>query len=97
MFVPGKTFQPSVKKHSFFLGPFESYEENEESIIPFLDLLTNILYFYNLECLSLANLSSLVQSNTLAYWAHSKVMKKMKCFNYCPGLASKYFYYDQSV
>jgi hypothetical protein len=39
-----------------------------------------------LECLPLASISSLVKCNTLAYWAHSKVMKKLKCENYLRGL-----------
>jgi hypothetical protein len=32
-----------------------------------------------LECSSLASLSSLVLCNTLTFWIHSKVTKKMKC------------------
>jgi hypothetical protein len=38
-----------------------------------------------LEYLSLASLSSLMLCNSLAYWADSKVMKKMKC-EYGPRL-----------
>jgi hypothetical protein len=35
-----------------------------------------------LECLSAANLSSVVQCNTLAYWGHSEVTKKIKFCEY---------------
>jgi hypothetical protein len=36
------------------------------------------------ECFTLTSLSSLVQSNALAYWAHTLVTKKMKCCEYSP-------------
>jgi hypothetical protein len=32
--------------------------------------------------LSILSISSLVKCNTLAYWAHSEVVKKMKCCEY---------------
>ncbi len=32
-----------------------------------------------LECLSLASLSSQVECNSLVYWVHSSVTKKMSC------------------
>ena len=35
--------------------------------------------------LSFAGLSARVQYNTLAYWAHSQVKKKMKCCEYSLG------------
>jgi hypothetical protein len=37
-----------------------------------------------LKCLSLARLSSLTLGNTLAYWVHSSVTKKMNCSEYDP-------------
>ncbi len=37
-----------------------------------------------LECFALTSISSQVEYNTLAYWAHSQATKKMKCCEYGP-------------
>jgi len=39
-----------------------------------------------LECMSLPSLSSQVYRNIQAFWAHSQVIKKMKCGKYIPRL-----------
>ncbi len=45
-------------------------------------ILVTCQWGYKLECLSLANLYSLVSCNPIAYWAHSCITKKMKCCEY---------------
>jgi hypothetical protein len=76
-FVPGRPFHPSVMKHSSLLGSFICCEENEELLMQFYGLYSQHLFYLQtlmgpirLECLSLTNLSSLAQCNTLAYQAH---------------------------
>ncbi len=45
-----------------------------------------------LEYFSLASLSSLVLCNALVYWADLQVKKEMKCCEYGPKIASKFFF-----
>ncbi len=49
---------------------------------PFSQHFIFFIWYNKLECLSPSSPPRLVLSNTLAYWAHSWVTMKMKCFQY---------------
>ncbi len=76
-------------KHSSLLGPFVSYEENKV-LWPWLpaQLSQHFIFFENYEWaqyareLGYAKWRGLAGKNTVAYWVHLKVMKKMKCCEY---------------
>ncbi len=76
MFVPGRFFKPSL----MFVGEARRRDHNTSFSSKLMSKPNKLEFF------SVASLSSLMKCNTLAYWAHSYVIKKMKYCEY--GLMS---------
>ncbi len=84
-----------LEKHSSFLGPFVSYEENEMFWIQSLE--PHSQHFIFLLLMKLPNklecFITVYWKNTQAYWAHCKLWRKWSVLNTVPGATFTTLYF----